>query len=99
MNGLSLTRHAVIRLAQRGISTSDADLILLIGSETPDGFLVRDHDYAALEAALKRLLNRLSRLRGKRLVVAGKQLVTAYHARPKEQRRLRRLATERGMGQ
>lgn len=97
MSALSLTQHAVVRLAQRGMSANDADLIMLIGSEAPDGYMVRDHDCADIEAALKQLLNRLQRLKGKRVVVLGERLVTAYHATPKEQRRLRRRAAERGM--
>ena len=99
MTDLSFTHHAVVRLSQRGLSAGDVDLIVLLGSETPDGYLVQDHDCAALEATLKRLLNKVQRLKGKRVVVQGERLVTAYHATPKEQRRLRRRALERGMTQ
>src|SRR5205823_4902519 len=34
------TQHAVQRLAQRGFHASDVDLIMAIGSEVRDGFLV-----------------------------------------------------------
>ena len=99
MTALSLTEHAVVRLSQRGLGADDIDLIMLLGSEAPDGYLVRDHDCAALEATLKRLLDKVQRLKGKRVVVKGEHLVTAYHATAKEQRRLRRRAFERGMTQ
>ena len=41
MNGLKLTDHASVRMAQRNVSLPDAELITLIGTEVSDGYLVR----------------------------------------------------------
>ncbi len=92
IDALTLTSHATLRMAQRSIKLQDAELIALIGTEVEDGYLVRDKDYLLVEADLKRLLERLRRVVGKRLVVANGQIVTAYHATRSYQRRLLRRA-------
>lgn len=79
MSKLLLTNHAAVRMAQRGMLPKDSDLILLIGAEVNDGYFVREQDYQEVEHALKRLLNRLRCVVGKRLVVQGDHVVTAYH--------------------
>jgi hypothetical protein len=71
MSTLILTRHAAIRMAQRSITLRDADLIALIGTEVEDGYLVRAKDYQGIETELKRFLQRLRRMVGKRLIVAN----------------------------
>jgi hypothetical protein len=90
MKGESLTPHAVVRLAQRGIRATHLDLIKLIGTEVTDGYLVREKDCQAFESDLKRLMEHIHRLRGKRVVVADDRVVTAYHARRSTERRLLR---------
>jgi len=77
---LNLSRHAETRLAQRGIGIDDIELISLIGTEVPDGWLVRDKDCDAFERECQHLLRRARRLRGKRVVVAEGTVITAYHA-------------------
>ena len=94
MTTLMLTRHAAMRMAQRSIQLKDAELIALVGTQVEDGYLVREKDYQEIETDLKHLLVRLRRIVGKRLVVADGQVVTAYHASSKYQRRLLRSATE-----
>jgi hypothetical protein len=96
MTAPSLTKHAGIRLAQRSISLKDADLIALIGTEVEDGFLVRNKDCEAIEHQLK-LLGRIRRLRGKRLVVIGGRILAGYHATPRKRRRLLANANERDL--
>ena len=56
MTNLVLTDHAVLRLAQRGIVPSDLDLIMAIGSEVEDGFLVLKKDIQVVEHALRAIL-------------------------------------------
>jgi hypothetical protein len=92
-----LTRHALIRMAQRGFQADDSDLIKLFGTPVEDGFLVLSKDCQAVERELKRLQDRIRRLSGKRLVVAGDRVVTAYHARPAKERRLLRRAEQRAI--
>ena len=92
MNTLVLTTHAAVRMAQRGIMPKDAELIVLIGTEVDDGYLVREKDYQEVEYALKRMIQRFRRLVGKRLVVESGRVVTAYHPTRKCERRLLRDA-------
>lgn len=87
-----LTKHALARMAQRAISSADIDLIMLIGTEVEDGYLVRGKDRQAAERQLKQLLDQVRRLEGKRAVVADSRVVTAYHARPAKERDLLRTA-------
>jgi len=94
MNTLTLTNHAVVRMAQRGIMTKDSELIVLIGTEVDDGYLVLSRDYQEVERALKTFLQRCRRIVGKRLVVTNGHIVTAYHPSKKCQRKLLRDAQE-----
>lgn len=91
MSSEHLTQHARIRMAQRGIRDDDLDLIKRIGSEVEGGYFVRDQDAQDEERRLKREIDRVRRIRGKRVVVSGDRVVTVYHAgRGKERRLLRR---------
>jgi hypothetical protein len=94
MNILMLTNHAAMRMAQRSIKLKDAELIALIGTQVEDGYLVRAKDYQEIETAVKRGLERLKRVVGKRLVVADARIVTAYHPSKRRQRLLLRSVCE-----
>jgi hypothetical protein len=89
---LAITEHAVVRMSQRGIMPKDAELIVLIGTEIDDGYLVREKDYKEAEHVLRRLLQSLRRLVGKRLVVKNGHIVTAYHPSKAYERGLLRNA-------
>jgi hypothetical protein len=97
MKTKSLTRHALTRMAQRAIGGDDLDLILWVGTEVEDGYLVRAKDCQAVERKLKHLMHRVRRLEGKRVVFAGNRIVTAYHASPGTERRLLRGAKQRAL--
>jgi hypothetical protein len=92
MSALTITNHAVVRMSQRGIMPRDAELIVLIGTEVDDGYLVREKDYQEIERRLKQLLQRFHGLVGKRLVVTDGQIVTAYHSSKRYERNLLRHA-------
>lgn len=94
-NVLRLTAHAKVRMSQRGIANDDLELIKWIATEVESGYLVREKDYQALDRELKQLRDHARRLVGKRLVVKGDRLVTAYHAAWTKERRLLRRAGER----
>lgn len=94
MNTLAVTGHAAVRMAQRNININDAELITLIGTEVEDGYFVRTKDGLELERFLSELLDRIKRIRGKRLVVANGTIVTAYRPSKRYQRRLLRSAHE-----
>ena len=61
----TMTDHAAIRMAQRGMSLADADLAALIGTEVDDGYLVLAKNCQKLESELKALLNRVRKTPGK----------------------------------
>ena len=94
MNKLTLTGHAAVRMAQRGVLIRDAELIPLIGTEVDDGFLVRTKDCQHIEREMKRLLDRIWRMCGKLLIVQNGQVVTAYQPSKRRQRQLIRNAYE-----
>lgn len=94
MTALIPTRHAVTRMAQRGISLSDIELIALIGTAVEGGYFVRDKDFQEIERDLKNLLHRFKRVVGKRSVVDTGQVITVYHASRARQRQLLRHAHE-----
>jgi arginase family enzyme len=77
-------------MAQRGIRQSDLDLILQLGSEVEGGLIVREKDFRQFERKLRREIEHASRLVGKRLVLGGDHLVTAYHASRADTKRLLR---------
>ncbi|MBC7153250.1 MAG: DUF4258 domain-containing protein [Rhodobacteraceae bacterium] len=85
---LQPTSHAVMRLAQRGFRKDDAEWIMTLGTEVEGGYLVLKKDVFEIERLCKRLPNELRRLVGARIVVDGGVLITAYHAKPRKQRKL-----------
>jgi len=87
---LHLTSHAAVRIAQRGIAGNDLDLITWLGTEVEGGYFLRHKDFATFDRALKDLRQRARRLVGKRVVVEGERVITAYHATSGKQRRLLR---------
>jgi len=90
MNGLRTTEHAVARLAQRALSPEDVDLILSFGTEVPDGYFMRDADTRQVVDALRGMIQKIERTRGKFVVTAGDRIVTAYPASRRKQRHLLR---------
>ena len=82
-------------MAQRGIATDDFSLIMWIGTEVEGGYLVREKDFQALDRNLKELRDRARRLIGKRVVMEGDRIVTAYHANRRKKRHLLRHLEQR----
>ncbi|MBY6266542.1 hypothetical protein EI613_32355 (plasmid) [Azospirillum sp. 412522] len=97
MTDVSVTRHATTRMAQRALHADDLELIMLVGTEVEDGYLVREKDCQAAERYLKRLLDQVRRLRGARVVVDGEQVVTVYRAGSSKKRHLLRTTEERSL--
>ena len=92
---LELTAHATTRMSQRGIRGGDLELVRRIGTEVEGGYLVREKDFQALERQLNFLRDQARRLVGKRVVVDGCMVVSAYHAGRAKERRLLRGAEAR----
>ena len=83
-----LTRHAEVRMRQRGLRGADLGLLLEAATPVaPDAYLMTDADVTREIARRKGEIQRLERLRGCKAVVAGDTVVTLYHARLREQRR------------
>ena len=97
MSDFTLTRHAEVRLSQRGFK--DTDLDFLMGAATslaPNEWLLTDADVEREIAKHKREIQRIERLRGVKVVMADNAVVTAYHSRPNDQRGALRRGRERG---
>jgi hypothetical protein len=63
-------------MPQRGIATTDLDLVMRNGTEVEGGYLIRKRDFQMLDKGLKLLCERARRLVGKRVVTEGKWIVT-----------------------
>jgi hypothetical protein len=95
MTDIALTRHAEARMRQRGFR--DADLDVLLQAATPlanDAYLMTNAATDREIARLKQKLERLQRLRGCKIVVAGDAIVTVCHMRPNARRRSLRRGRE-----
>jgi Domain of unknown function (DUF4258) len=90
MSALHLTRHAILRMSQRGIRLDDLEIVESIGTEVEGGYLVLQKDAQVFERDAKKAINQVRRLVGKRFVRNGDIIVTAYHAGRAKQRRLLR---------
>ena len=90
-----LTKHALLRMSQRGIRVDDLMLAELIGTEVAGGCLVRRKDVQAFVRELTKLADRARRLVGKRTVRMGDTVVTVYHANRAKERQLLRCADKR----
>lgn len=97
MSTLELTRHAITRFSQRSLSENDLSLMLKIGSETHEGFMVLERDYQAFEADVKKLLQRVRRIVGKRIVVESGQVITGYHCCGRKEKQLLRKSKDKGV--
>jgi len=87
---MNITQHANLRLRQRGLRKDDLDLILRHGTETDDGYYLRDGDVQRVETELKNQIARLWRLAGRFVVVKGENIVTAYYPCKRKQKALLR---------
>ena len=83
-----MTRHASKRIQQRGLSDSDIDFILGLGSEVEGGYLLTRRDRVKIQHRAKWAIAKAQRLEGKRLVMEGETVVTAFHATKKQQKKL-----------
>lgn len=97
MSELRTTAHSLQRMSQRGLTNRSLEIVTLIGTEVEGGYLVREKDFQTYERNLKRQLDEARKLVGKRIVIEGCRIVTAYHASAGKQRKLLRRASERSL--
>lgn len=97
MTNLELTQHAQTRFSQRSLDPKDLTILLRVGSETHEGFMVLERDYQAFERDVKRLLKKLKRLFGKRIIVENGRVVTGYKCTKRTEKNLIRQSKEKGV--
>ena len=90
MSNLSYSAHAISRMSQRALRESDIELILEIGTDTSDGYVVCKKDVQRYVRRCKKQIAQVERLEGKRVVIEGDRVVTAYHATCHKQKHLLR---------
>ena len=88
MSNMKMTRHAEVRSAQRGIGINAIELVMSLGTEVEGGYILLRKDIEPLVHFLKREIDKLRRLEGKRIVIQRDAFVTAYHATQSDRRRL-----------
>jgi hypothetical protein len=69
----------------------------MIGTEVEGGYLVLQRDCNAATQRLMRLVERVRRLAGIRIVSEGRAVVTAYHTTRRKRQRLLRAAEDRNL--
>jgi hypothetical protein len=97
MNNLHLTRHAMVRMSQRGIGRHDIELIASIGTEVEGSYLVRSKDVQTFVRKRKMECERARRLEGTWVVVEDGCVLTTYRPRKDKERRLLRSSDERSL--
>ena len=74
------TRHARVRMDQRGFRGDDVDIILESGTVVRPGLhVLRDRDAEREISKCKRRIQTFERLKGSAAVVEGDELITCYH--------------------
>ena len=90
-NHLDLSRHAQTRIRQRGFRENDMQVIVDAGTPTGvDGMFLLDSDVEREVCKRKREIAVLERLRGCRVVVDGRTVITIYRPSRKTEKRLLR---------
>lgn len=88
------TKHGSMRASQRNIKECDLEIIMNFGCEVADGYLMLACNCQAAERELKKQLETIRRLKGKRLVIKDGKVVTVFHASEHEVQRILRRTDE-----
>ncbi len=87
---MRISAHAQQRMSQRALSKNDLNLVMRYGTETKDGYYLRQRDVEHQEKELRKIISQLHRLSGKYVVADGDTVITAYHpSKPRQKRILR----------
>ena len=83
-----LTRHAEMRMRQRGLRDDDLRLLLKAASQvSPDAYMLTERDAAREITRRKREIQSLERLKGCKVVVEDGIIITCYRAHRKNQKK------------
>lgn len=76
---LRLTRHAEVRMRQRGFRKVDIDFVVSVATRVADDAYVLTNKDAAREIERrKREIQQIERLRGSKIIMEGGALITLY---------------------
>lgn len=85
-------------MRQRGMKKGDADLILAYGTQVDaETWFLSNRDVHREIEARKREIQALERLRNRKVVVCGTNLVTTHPSRSVDQKRALRRARQQGL--
>lgn len=97
MNDLLCTKHGQRRMQQRGIRMGDIRLIQKYGTLVDeDTWLMLNQDVILQIESRKKEIQRLERLKNRKIVVSDDGVVTAYPSRPTDQKRALRRGRQKG---
>ncbi len=91
---LPVTKHAQVRMRQRGYRGSDLELVFAYGTESQEAVVLTKSDVERGVRGLKRQIQALERLNGTAIVTAGEIVQTVYRPRKRKMRQF--LHTARG---
>lgn len=82
--GMKFSKHGMVRMNQRGFTKNDLELIRRCGTQVHDSdaevYLMRDKDILEAIDQRKKEIQRLSHLRGSKVIVKNDELVTAVRS-------------------
>ena len=94
-SNLKFSNHANGRMRQRGLRESDISFIFQHGSQIDDAvFFLSNKDTDREIRRRKREIQTLGRLRNKKVVTAGANIVNCYHSNNSDQKRILRKERE-----
>ena len=98
MIALGYTRHAEMRMQQRGIRKNDIALILACATQIDDEtWILRNRDVSRQIESRKREIRALERLANRKIVVREGCVIIAYSSRCPDQKRTLRRGRRTGM--
>ncbi len=77
----AITRHARIRMQQRGIRSKDLALMTRFATEIEDRLFMSNSDVEKAITQLKSMIQSVERLRGKAFAIGEGGICTAFHCR------------------
>jgi hypothetical protein len=84
MHDVHFTHHAEARMRQRGFRNADIGFVLSVATRVAeDAFFLSDKDVAREIERRRREIQQLERLRGTKVIVEGKSLITIYQSNRK----------------
>lgn len=91
-----ITKHAALRMKQRGLREQDLVLLLAEASQVaPDTFLLTRHDAERAIRKKRDEIQKLERLKGTKAVVVNGNIVTCCHSTDDNQRSVMRRGRSR----